>query len=208
MTVDLRAFWDAVPPERRHVVTAMSVARMRNQFERWDRYSAPHVRWEEIATVLDWGCGGGLLATHVAANRPTRLWLADVSRESLREAVATVPSWEFAWHLPNHPREYGEIRTPDLLICHAVIHHLPGLRYFEALAAWWREIARPRWMSLQWRNGTLAERSGDDYAATEGYMFGLTLPGKMIAQMFPEYDIRNFAIDGCWGHAVLERYKP
>lgn len=197
---DLRRLWDQVPPERRHIIEDMEHERSVNQLRRFDEHCEPHVEWEGISHAMDWGCGGGLLSRRMEAHTVA---LVDVSRVSLHAAIDKMGHWTAAHWLPNDPADFPVMQMPDLLLCYAVIHHMPGLQYFKQVCNYWRKELKPKHMALQFREGPYQE--SQNYTEGEEYMWGLTLPRDYVENELQGYDTMHYGRDGNWGHLVLQR---
>ncbi len=118
------------------------------------RYLAPHVRFDAIRDVFDWGCGAGRVTRHIIDRFPAaRVRGADIDREAVRWADANLGG-EFTTCGLAPPLPYDD-GSFDLITAFSVFTHLRRADQ----AAWldeMRRLLRPGGVLLATTHGTFA----------------------------------------------------
>lgn len=192
----LRQHWeDTVPKSHKHLARTMPPDKVRNHVRRCREHFMGRVDLSRIRTVLDWGCGGGLLAR--AWQEVAAVVILDISRESLegcRRNLAEPPVASLL--LPDHLESFQAPQLPiDLIHCSSVIQHFPSLAYWQHIAATWKSMA-PLFLAFQTKIGPDGDHAGDYFEGTN-YLEGVILSVSSTIRTFEDlYDCTYFAQEG------------
>jgi SAM-dependent methyltransferase len=212
----LSEHWDAtVPKDHKHLGGTMSPDKVLKHLRRCREHFIDRVNLSKIGTVLDWGCGGGLLAK--AWQGVATVAILDISQESLEDCLKNLEVPPVASLLLPDPLEcFQAPEFPvDLIHCSSVIQHFPSLEYWQNIVAIWKSM-EPMYLALQ---TVIAEQDtdrGGDYFEGSNYLEGVTLSVSSTIRDFEDvYECRYFAAEGAvysqakLGFFVFERrQKP
>lgn len=198
----LADFWDGrrVTGNHKHHIEAMPEAKREDHRNRVRAHVFPYV--PSAGKIIEWGAGGGLLSEEMRTHyNPREIILTDISEGTLRKAVLHVEG-AIGIHIHDDPRQILEqhleaMRDADLLLCHSVIQHFPGVKYWKWVAAVWEKIA-PKHIAIQVKlpvEGLTNEHAGDTYFNGRNYLLGTRLSSADILMALPSYRMRYWKTD-------------
>ena len=191
--MSLAKFWDEKVPKRwKHLVEHTKGEKAKRIVNRVAAFYDRALGEEAVGTVLDWGCGGGLVGDWLLEEGlASQVVCADMSEDSLASARKFLePHGDKAQFVlvPEHPEDAGDVpfKDIDMVLCHDVIHHFPGVEYFKEMAKLWASIG-PRYMMLNFKvSNELHEENADGYFEGTQYLRALTMPEELVSDTFAE----------------------
>jgi len=161
MSLNLKKHWEKQSSTDRHIVT-------KNSDRKWHKrliynlntYTLKYISLPQTKTVLDWGCGGGLLAKELKQYFHTSV--VDISENSLENCIKYAD--------PN----YSQLISPDIdtfnwrgggidfIHCHALVWHFPTFEYFENILNIWVNLS-PKYIAFN------TKPSESNYIETKNY---------------------------------------
>ena len=136
----------------------------------------------DIKTVIDWGCGGGIISQELC--NKYAVVLLDISLDSILEAEKKCD----ALGSIVYPQEYSLFakQKVDCIFSHAVIHHFPSIEYFKNILFEWKQL-RPKYLALQIKSTDGDTWSDKEYYNFRGYLNGLVLNRDHFVELLNEY---------------------
>ena len=183
----LNKYWEHhIDKGHKHIASYMSDFKINEHIKRLQRH-IKNIEFNKINTILDWGCGGGILSKYLSQFGD--VMILDISEESLKECIKYVdfkPTQSILF--PNNPDDFNipNIKI-DLINCIAVIHHFPSIDYWNKISAIWNKI-NPIYIMVQIKIAKeISKEQGTKYFENNNYINGLCLTKNDFLSKFPNY---------------------
>jgi len=144
----IKKVWNSTTKQWRHIVKHLSTEKQKRIIDRVTENILNHLP-NNIHSVLDWGCGGGLISK-VFNDKGYVVYTVDLIQDSLDNALNYAPNIQFSQLLPEDPKEiYYRGPKPNLIFCNEVIQHFPSYEYFKQVLSIWTEQISPEYIAIQ-----------------------------------------------------------
>jgi 2-polyprenyl-3-methyl-5-hydroxy-6-metoxy-1,4-benzoquinol methylase len=170
---DIKEFWSNVNKGHRHIVSEMGGEKITRILNRVIKHLvSPISDVGDVNSILDWGCGGGLISKKLV-NLNYEVYSVDLVEDSLKSALEYCPQIKYSQLIDNDINLVTyEGPTPDMILCNEVIQHFPTEKYFDTVLDIWANVISPKYIAIQVKLGNTT-KSQDDYK--ENYLRGLIL---------------------------------
>lgn len=186
----IKKIWSEVDPEWRHLPQIMSEEK-KERIIRRVRSSlivpviAGKFSEEGNQSVLDWGCGGGLIAEELT-KMGFNVSVVDLIEDSLLKCTGRCADIQHAQIIPEDPDliNYSGPEV-DWILCNEVIQHFPSVEYFEKIVNIWANKISPEYISIQFKSGRKnieAENYDTDF------LNGLILDPTYVRSLFSSFN--------------------
>jgi 2-polyprenyl-3-methyl-5-hydroxy-6-metoxy-1,4-benzoquinol methylase len=184
MTKDLNRKWESVDKGHRHFIDNMSSEKIKNLLRRFESNLLDHVT--DGTKVLDWGCGGGLIANRLKENYSVTI--ADISSGSLEECSKHT-GIDDTLLIPNNLKDLSLDKRFDIVHCSDVVHHFPSLDYWKSVVNIWKKITN-KYVLMNAKIGKLYE--ANNYFDGKNYITGIVMPKEYVISHFKEFKLINY----------------
>ena len=180
----IKKVWTDTTKQWRHIVSHLSTQKQKRIKDRVTKNILDHLP-DNIYSVLDWGCGGGLISK-LFSDKGYVVYVVDLIQDSLDSAVNYASNIQFQQLLPEDPDKiYYKGPKPKLIFCNEVIQHFPSYEYFIKILSIWTEQIKPEYIAIQVK---LNEKTKQAQDYEKNYLNGL---------LFNEDDLlKNFSNKG------------
>lgn len=146
MKLNLKKHWEDQNTTDRHIVTPKANKQWHKRLlNNLDNYTLNHIDKSKVKTVLDWGCGGGLLSKQLKID--FHVSSVDISEDSLNNCIKYA-SPDYHQLVPTNIDNFqwggGNI---DFVHCHALVWHFPTLEYFQKVLDIWVKLS-PKYITF------------------------------------------------------------
>jgi 2-polyprenyl-3-methyl-5-hydroxy-6-metoxy-1,4-benzoquinol methylase len=188
--MSLVTFWnDKVSEPHRHIVGSMGNFKQIDLIRRLNKYVVNDLKKYNVTSVVDWGCGGGLLAKELVEE--FKVTVFDISEKSLIECVNYVGKENLSdtFLVPNDLNDLHVNIDIDAIHCSNVIHHFPSFDYWYLVVNFWKNL-NPTCITINTKLGEDTESK--DYFRGNNYVSGLFLSKATVIDSFSSYNLVNF----------------
>ena len=188
--MELADFWEKkVGKGHKHFVDTIPPEKKANLIRRFREHLLHFLIRPNVKSVVDWGCGGGLLANILADY--FELTIADIAEESIRECIRYVNPHRIR-HIIVVPSDIDSLVFDikcSAIHCSDVVHHFPSRAY------WYKVVQK--WMSLEPKLIAMNAKLGEDkdsanYFEGQNYIEGLVMDKETVIKSFPAYELIKF----------------
>lgn len=140
MGVNLQEHWQAEGSQNRHIVSKDSLKSWHHRLlYNLINHTLNHINKSKVKTVLDWGCGGGLLSKKLKDD--FHVSSVDISQKSLNSCIKYA-SPDYHQLVPPDINEFKwGGKNIDFIHCHALTWHFPSLAYFQKVVDIWVKLS-------------------------------------------------------------------
>lgn len=170
---NIKEFWTNVNKEMRHIVSEMDEEKTTRILSRVTTHLiSPISDVVGINSILDWGCGGGLISKKLV-DLDYEVYSVDLVEHSLKSALEYCPQIKYSQLIDNDINLFRyEGPTPDIILCNEVIQHFPSEKYLDNVLGIWTNVISPKYIAIQVKLGDVT-KSQRDYK--NNYLRGLIL---------------------------------
>jgi len=144
--------------------------------------------YDEVKTVLDWGCGGGLLSK-VLLDKGFDVYIVDLIQHSLDSSLEYAHGISYSQLIDEDETKIKYIGPkPDVIFCNEVIQHFPNYEYFKNILNIWTNDITPDYISIQVKLGE-ETKSAEKYE--KDFLNGLIFNEN---DLIKEFDNRNYKL--------------
>lgn len=161
MKLNLKKHWEAQSTTDRHIVTPKADKKWHNRLlNNLDNYTLNYINKSKVKTVLDWGCGGGLLSKQL--KNDFHVSSVDISEDSLNNCIKYAsPDYYQLVPIDIDTFKWGGGNI-DFVHCHALVWHFPTLEYFQKVINIWDKLS-PNYIAFN------TKPTKDDYKEVKNY---------------------------------------
>ena len=170
---NIKQFWTNVNKGMRHIVSEMGDEKTTRILNRVTTHLiSPISNSQDINSILDWGCGGGLISKKLV-DLDYEVYSVDLVEHSLKSALQYCPEIKYSQLIDNDiDLVKYEGPAPDVILCNEVIQHFPTESYFDKVLDIWTNVISPKYIAIQVKLGDIT-KSQSDYK--NNYLRGLIL---------------------------------
>jgi len=128
---NIKNIWSSTNKGWRHIIKNMDQSKKQRIIKRVNKNLLNNPLYDEVKTVLDWGCGGGLISK-VLLEKGYDVYVVDLIQDSLDSALKYASGISY-----NQLIDEDETKIkysgpkPDVIFCNEVIQHFPSYEYFK-----------------------------------------------------------------------------
>ena len=170
---NIKDFWTNVSKGHRHIVSEMSEEKTARILNRVTRHLiSPISELQDINSILDWGCGGGLISKKLV-DLDYEVYSVDLVEHSLKSALQYCPKIKYS-QLIDTDIDLVKYKgpTPDMILCNEVIQHFPTENYLDKVLGIWTNVISSKYIAVQVKLGDIT-KSQSNYK--NNYLRGLIL---------------------------------
>lgn len=158
----IKNIWSSTNQGWRHITKNMDQSKKQRIIKRVDKNLLDNPLYDEVKTVLDWGCGGGLLAK-VLLDKGLDVYVVDLVEHSIESALGYAVGISYTQLIDEDIETFKYVGPkPDVIFCNEVIQHFPNYEYFTKVLNIWTEDIKPNYISLQVKLGEKT-KSAENY---------------------------------------------
>jgi len=203
---NIKNIWSSTNQGWRHIIGKMSREKQERIIYRVDNNLLSNPLYENVKSVLDWGCGGGLISK-VLLEKGYDVYVVDLIQDSLDSALKYASGISY-----NQLIDEDETKIkysgpkPDVIFCNEVIQHFPSYEYFKNILNIWTYDINPNYISIQVKLGE-ETKSAKNYQSD--FLNGLIFNENQLIENFSEknYEIVSKEYSYTVGHIKMGYYN-
>jgi len=159
---NIKNIWSSTNQGWRHIIGKMSREKQERIIYRVDNNLLSNPLYENVKSVLDWGCGGGLLSK-VLLDKGLDVYVVDLVEHSIKSALNYSVDISYSQLIDEDIEKFKYLGPkPDVIFSHAVIQHFPNYDYFTKVLKIWTEDIKPNYISIHVKLGE-ETKSAENY---------------------------------------------
>lgn len=159
---NIKNIWSSTNKGWRHIIKNMDQSKKQRIIKRVNKNLLNNPLYDEVKTVLDWGCGGGLLSK-VLLDKGLGVYVVDLVEDSIESALDYVSNISYSQLIDEDIEKFKYLGPkPDVIFSHAVIQHFPNYDYFTKVLKIWTEDIKPNYISIHVKLGK-ETKSAENY---------------------------------------------
>jgi 2-polyprenyl-3-methyl-5-hydroxy-6-metoxy-1,4-benzoquinol methylase len=167
---NIKQIWSSTNKGWRHIVKNMSEQKKDRIIKRVEKNLLSNELYESVESVLDWGCGGGLISK-VLLEKGYHVYVVDLIQDSINSALEYAPKISYSQLINEDENKIKYLGPkPDVIFCNEVIQHFPSYNYFKKILDIWTKDINPKYISIQVKLGENT-KSAQNY--NENFLNGL-----------------------------------
>lgn len=159
---NIKNIWSSTNQGWRHIIKNMDQSKKQRIIKRVNKNLLDNPLYDEVKTVLDWGCGGGLLSK-VLLDKGLDVYVVDLVEHSIESALNYAVGISYSQLIDEDIEKFKYLGPkPDVIFSHAVIQHFPNYDYFTKVLKIWTEDIKPNYISIHVKLGE-ETKSAENY---------------------------------------------
>ncbi len=146
---NIKKIWSSTNKGWRHIVEHMSEQKKDRIIKRVEKNLLSNQLYENVESVLDWGCGGGLISK-ILTEKGYNVYVVDLIQDSIDSALKYAPKISYSQLINEDENKVKYLGPkPDVIFCNEVIQHFPSYNYFIKILDIWTKCIKPNYISIQ-----------------------------------------------------------